>query len=462
MVEPPGILGDIARAKRSELVGRFDGVSIDSLRASACLTSLSLERAIAQPGARFLFEIKRASPSEGAIRSDANAAAIARCYEGVADALSVLVDGPRFHGSLADLAAARSEFSGPILAKDFFLDPRQVVEARLHGADAVLAMLSLLDDQEARAITAEAQRFGMDVLVEVHDEAEMRRALALGATLIGINNRDFRDLSVDLRTTRRLAPLAAGRTLISESGIGRRGEVERLAPLVDGFLVGTSLMRAGNPAEAARALAFSRVKLCGLNQLADLDAGRAATFAGLVFVESSPRCVTPLQAVPLAAIARHYGIKAVGIFRDRPAEEVSAVAGQLGLAAVQLHGREDAGYVTGLRRSLPDDCEIWSAVDAGTGIVARAGDRLLFDNGDGGSGQAFDWSRISRHPRLRESVLAGGIGPANARAAARVGAFAIDVGSAVDERPGTKSAGKIAQLFDALRPAARQELARCA
>ena len=128
------------------------------------------------------------------------------------------------------------EFDGPILAKDFFIDPRQVVEARIAGADAVLVMLSLLDDDGARAMIAEARRFGMDALVEVHDEAEMRRALALGAPLIGINNRDLRDLSIDLATTERLARLAPDRVLVSESGIDSRADVERLAPLVDGFL----------------------------------------------------------------------------------------------------------------------------------------------------------------------------------------------------------------------------------
>src|SRR5205085_1808990 len=144
---------------------------------------------------RFILEIKKASPSGGAIRPNADPASLARGYDGVADALSVLTDRDFFGGSPSDIAAARTQFDGPILAKDFFMDPRQVVEARIAGADAVLAMMSLLDDETAREIIAEARRFGMDALVEVHDEREMRRALALGATLIGINNRDLRDLT---------------------------------------------------------------------------------------------------------------------------------------------------------------------------------------------------------------------------------------------------------------------------
>src|SRR5437667_2729879 len=182
MLEPGGVLSEIARARRAELRRRFDGVSIGAVRAAARPTDCSLAEVLARPGARFILEIKRASPSAGAIRPEADPSALARGYAGVADALSVLCDSAYFGGSLADLSAARAEFEGPILAKDFFIDPRQVAEARIAGADAILIMLSLLDDAEAREMIAETRRFGMDALVEVHDEGEMRRALALGAT----------------------------------------------------------------------------------------------------------------------------------------------------------------------------------------------------------------------------------------------------------------------------------------
>ena len=222
-----GVLGEIEAAKLEQLARRYNGVSIDALRARAMRTDRSLRAAMAGEGARFILEIKRASPSAGTIREGADPAALARGYAGVADALSVLCDRAFFGGSLDDLAAARREFDGPILAKDFFIDLRQVAEARIAGADAILVMLSLLDDEAARAMIAEARRFGMDALVEVHSEAEMRRALALGAPLIGINNRDLRDLSVDLSTTERLARLAPDRVLVSESGINFRGDVEQ-------------------------------------------------------------------------------------------------------------------------------------------------------------------------------------------------------------------------------------------
>ena len=458
-----GVLGRIAATKRDELKRRFDGVSLDALRARAVPTRRKLSAALAQPGARFILEIKKASPSSGAIRPNADPAFLARGYAGVADALSVLCDREYFGGSLEDLTAARAEFDGPILAKDFFIDPRQVPEARIAGADAVLVMLSLLDDAAARDMIAEARLLGMDALVEVHDKAEMVRALALGAPLIGINNRDLKDLSIDLATTERLARLAGDRIVISESGIVSRADVERLAPLVDGFLVGSSLMSAAEPAQAARELIFGRTKLCGLNCGADLGAARPAAFAGFVFVSVSPRHVTLDEAAPLAGLARRQGIMPVGIFRDSPLATIADHAARLKLHAVQLHGREDDDYVRGLRRVLREECEIWTATSIGSPApVEREGDRVLFDNREGGSGRSFDWSLIKDHPALPRALVAGGIGPQNARAARSLGAYAIDVGSAVDERPGTKSPEKIAALFETLRASSRERLRACA
>ena len=463
MADQSGILGEIVAAKRIELDRRYAGVSIDGLRAPAVSTRRSLAEAMDRPGARFILEIKKASPSAGIIRKDGDAGALARGYAGVADALSVLTDGPYFAGSLDDLAAARKEFDGPILAKDFFIDPRQVVEARIAGADAVLVKLSLLDDLEARTMIAEARRFEMDALVEVHDEAEMRRALSLGAPLIGINNRDLRDLTVDLATTERLAALAPDRLLVSESGISSRSDVERLSSGVDGFLVGSALMRSADPAEAARELIFGRVKLCGLGRPEDLQAARAAAFAGFIFVPDSPRHISAEQALPLGQLARSYGVRPVGVFRDEPPPLVADIAGQLELHADQLHGAETAEYVSELRPQLPSECEIWSAVSVGRDTPdSRGGDRLVFDNGGGGTGQVFDWRLVEGDLQLPAAILAGGIGPQNARAAQRLGAYAIDVGSAVESSVGLKSPEKIGALFEALRPRSRERLSVCA
>lgn len=458
-----GVLGTIATAKRAELAERFAGVSLDALRFQARPTERGLAAALAKKGARFILEIKRASPSSGMIRRTADPEALARGYSGIADALSVLCDRQFFGGSLDDLSVARGHFDGPILAKDFFLDPRQVAEARIAGADAILVMLSLLGDADAREMIAEARRLGMDALVEVHDEAEMCRAIGLGAPLIGINNRDLRDLTIDFATTERLARLAPDCVLVSESGIATRSDVEHLAPLVDAFLIGSSLMMAEEPAQAARHLVFGRTKLCGLRTIDDVRAARAAAFAGLVFVPGTPRHIAADEAAALAGAARNAGMLPVGVFRDAPFGTVADIATLLHLAAVQLHGHEDVEYVRALRRELHGSCEIWTAVSVGREpLTGRGGDRQLFDNGQGGSGRSFDWGLVRGHPQLCRAIVAGGIGAHNLRAARELGAYAVDIGSAAESTPGRKAPDKIAALFDALRPTARQRLRACA
>ncbi len=182
------ILAEIVAAKRVDIARRFGDERAEAMREGVAPTARSLKAALAQPGARFVMEVKRASPSGH--RSEVEPADAARAYAGVADAVSVLTDGPYFHGSLDDLRTVRARFDGPILAKDFVVDPRQLSEARGAGADAALAMLSVLSDEEAAGVYAEARLLGMDVITEVHDEAEMARAAALGAEIIGINNRD--------------------------------------------------------------------------------------------------------------------------------------------------------------------------------------------------------------------------------------------------------------------------------
>jgi indole-3-glycerol phosphate synthase/phosphoribosylanthranilate isomerase len=462
-----GVLGEIVARKRRDVAERLAGTKIDALRSQAPRGPRSLRAALARPGARFIMEVKKASPSEGAFRAGADPAAMALAYKGAADAVSVLTDTPYFGGSLEDLRAVRAVFDGPILAKDFVVDPRQVPEARLNGADAVLVMMSVLDDQEAAAILAEAARLGMDALAEAHDEAELRRAVALGATLIGINNRDLRTLEVDIATTERLAALVPpDRLLVTESGIRSRADVERLSPHADAFLVGTALMRSEAPARMARELAFGRVKVCGLTDSHDtgLATELGAAYAGLVMVPNTPRAVTDTEA--RAIVDANGATRFVGVFRNEKLMQLALTARTLGLAAVQLHGEEDAGYLRALRRLLPDECEIWAAGPVGSEPPEpRAGaDRMLYDTqakgGSGGTGRAFDWSLLGPVAGLDTALLAGGLNPANARAAARVGAYALDVGSGVEMAPGRKDAGKLAAFFEALRPAARSD-ARC-
>jgi indole-3-glycerol phosphate synthase len=217
----------------------------------------ALEAAHAPGSLALIGEIKRASPSRGVIREDFNPIQLARAYEkGGAACLSILTDAPSFQGADSYLADARSTVRLPCLRKDFMIDPWQIAESRALGADCVLVILALLEDDLARELLAEAARFNLDVLVEVHDEIEVARAGALRANLVGVNNRDLKTFEVDLANTERLATLAPdGALLVTESGIFTPADAARLeAAGARAMLVGESLMRQPDVAAATRAL----------------------------------------------------------------------------------------------------------------------------------------------------------------------------------------------------------------
>ena len=217
----------------------------------------AIESRLDAGGAAVIAEIKKASPSKGVIRADFDPAAIARSYEqGGATCLSVLTDADFFQGSEAFLQRARAACALPVLRKDFTIHPYQVHEARAIGADAVLLIVAALDDDRLLELTLLAAELDLDVLVEVHDEAELQRALELPAPLIGINNRDLRSFEVSLETSLRLRTLApADRMLVSESGISTTADVARLRGAgIHAFLIGETFMRAEEPGAALRSL----------------------------------------------------------------------------------------------------------------------------------------------------------------------------------------------------------------
>ncbi len=214
--------------------------------------------AVARPGAiRLIAEFKRRSPSAGEIRPGSTVEEVVRAYERAgASALSVLTDGAGFGGTLADLVAARRAVALPVLRKEFVVDRRQVIEARVHGADAVLLIAECLDDCRLRSLYAEILDLGMTPLVELHDESQLERVLDLGATLVGINNRDLRTMTTDLGHVLSLRSRVPDRcTLVAESGIRTRGDVRRLeAAGIGAMLVGESLLKQADPGAAAAAL----------------------------------------------------------------------------------------------------------------------------------------------------------------------------------------------------------------
>ncbi|HVY97686.1 MAG TPA: indole-3-glycerol phosphate synthase TrpC [Solirubrobacterales bacterium] len=213
--------------------------------------------ALTRPGLSLIAEFKRRSPSAGAISADAVVADQVRAYErGGAAALSVLTDEPHFGGSLEDLRAARAACDLPIIRKDFIVDPYQLYEAAVNGADAVLLIVRALDDETLGSLYGQARALDLDCLVEVHDREELERALAAGAEVIGINNRDLDQQRVDIATTFELMPdVPAGKTVVAESGISGREELEELDRVgVDAVLIGGALMSAPDPEAKTREL----------------------------------------------------------------------------------------------------------------------------------------------------------------------------------------------------------------
>ncbi|HRE35596.1 MAG TPA: indole-3-glycerol phosphate synthase TrpC [Sphingopyxis terrae] len=246
--------GEVAVRRAQRTLADLDAVDAGPVRGFAA----ALRRKIDEGGYGLIAEVKKASPSKGLIRADFSPADHARAYAaGGAACLSVLTDAPYFQGHEDYLVAARAACALPVLRKDFMIDPWQVAEARAIGADAILIIVAALDDGAMREIEAAAVERGMDVLVEVHDEAELDRALTqLRSRLIGVNNRDLRSFETDLGVTERLAKLVpAGTLLVGESGIANHADCARLARRgVRAFLVGESLMRHADVEAATRAL----------------------------------------------------------------------------------------------------------------------------------------------------------------------------------------------------------------
>lgn len=460
------VLEKIVADKREEVAARKAALPLDSFKENLSPSGKSLFAALNEPNAGFIFECKKASPSKGLIRERFDLDEILAAYTPYAAGISVLTDEKYFQGKFEYLAYVTERVAQPVLNKDFFVDIYQVYLARHYNADAVLLMLSVLSDDEYRELASVANALSLDILTEVSNEEEMARAIDLKANIIGINNRDLRDLSTDLATTERLVPMLDSAThefvVISESGIYTHQDVLRLAPIAQGFLVGSALMAQADLPRAVKKLINGAVKVCGLTntQQAQMAFDAGASFGGLIFAEKSPRCVSKETAL---SITQNVDGAFVGVFVNHTIDEVASLAQELGLFAVQLHGDEDENYISALAKKLPAHCEIWVAVGVQQQIPTEV-DRHL-SNADisrvlldckvgvqkGGTGVSFDWELIKPLKNKDKLVLAGGINPDNISNAIKSGCGLIDVNSGVETAPGIKSVDLLSALFAVCR-----------
>ncbi len=419
----------------------------------------ALDRKQGYTHAGFILECKKASPSKGLIRADFDPKAICQIYDKYAAAISVLTDEKYFQGTFEYLKIVTDTVSCPVLNKDFFVDAYQVYLARYYGADAILLMLSVLSDEEYKVLSAIAEQYNLAVLTEISNDEERDRAIDLGAKLIGINNRDLRDLSTDIARTFDYAPtLPADRIVISESGIYTNEQVRELAPAVDGFLVGSSIMSEDDIDLACRKLIYGNNKVCGLTQAEyaqkAMDVG--AQFGGLIFAKKSPRFITGEQAQTIVEQAP--SLRYVGVFVNHSVEEVVQLATNLNLFAVQLHGNETHEYIDVLKSLLPKTCQIWKALSVENKVpeFIKGAQRYVLDGKNAGSGETFNWRALAESEQdLTHCFLAGGLSIDNIEQAisqkTALDLFGLDLNSGVETSPGVKSREKLQQVFAAIR-----------
>ncbi|WP_099612294.1 bifunctional indole-3-glycerol-phosphate synthase TrpC/phosphoribosylanthranilate isomerase TrpF [Vibrio fujianensis] len=448
------VLAKIVTDKALWVANRKLAQPLNTFQTLLSKTDRDFYQALDQSQTVFILECKKASPSKGLIRDSFDLDYIASVYHQYADAISVLTDEKYFQGSFDFIARVRAQVSQPVLCKDFMIDPYQVYLARHYGADAILLMLSVLNDEQYGQLASIAHELGMGILTEVSNEEELQRAIALKAKVIGINNRNLRDLSTDLNRTKQLAPQRPKECIvISESGIYNHQQVRDLSQFANGFLIGSSLMSEENLEQAVRKVILGENKVCGLTHAHDaVKAYQAgAVYGGLIFVEPSKRYVDKEAARLIMSGAP---LLYVGVFQNHPIDHVVEIALDLSLTAVQLHGDEDQVYINALKTRLPEHIKIWKAYGV-TNALPKLFDhveRHLFDSkvGDqmGGTGQAFDWQLITQPQRI---MLAGGITPNNVKQAARIGCLGVDLNSGVESELGKKDAAKLQQAFSALR-----------
>lgn len=441
-------------------------------------TGFPFEKALKKDQIQFICEVKKASPSKGLIAPDFPYVEIAKEYEAAgAAAISVLTEPYYFQGCNEYLMEITKEVSIPVIRKDFTVNEYMIYEAKVIGASAVLLICAVLTDEQLSDYVKLADSLGLSALVETHDEQEMERALKCGARVIGVNNRNLKNFTVDIENSVRLRKMVPDSIVfVSESGIKAAEDIKRLRDnQTDAVLIGETFMRSPNKKEMLRKLRGDyqcSVKLCGLRRKEDIEAVNRIKpeFIGFILWDKSKRWVTYEQAKELKQLL-HPQIQAVGVFVDEKKETVLKYLEDGVIDVAQLHGNEPESELVWLKERTEKpiikmihmekqeemallseeqkESRIKELVDM---IQNTKADYLLFDSGKG-TGMPFAWEQIEK---IRDQItkpffLAGGMDAINAKEAIdRLKPFALDVSSAV-ETDGVKDEEKMKAFVDVCR-----------
>ena len=470
------ILDKIVEATKVRVAKEKEMETLEAVKAAALAlpsdTGFPFEAALRQQDFNFICEVKKASPSKGIIAEHFPYLDIAKEYEVAgAAAISVLTEPDFFKGDKKYLQEIASTVKIPVLRKDFIIDEYQIYQAKVWGASAILLICACLDVPTLTKFRELADSLGLSSLVEAHDEAEVQMAIDCGARIIGVNNRNLKDFTVDVQNSVRLRNLVEDDVIfVSESGLETPEDIQVLRDNNIGVaLMGETFMRSPNKVEKLAYLYgptyyTPKVKMCGISKVETIPAivDAKPDYMGLVFAPSK-RQVTVDQAKILVeelhrGYAKKYGsdtehdkngtIKTVGVFVNETVENLVTIANEANLDAVQLHGDEDEAFIQSLKERT--NVEVWkaiqirSAADVETWIDSSA-DMLLFDayhkDERGGTGEVFDWSSLDAFER--PFMLAGGIDSTNvARAIRTVRPYGIDISSGI-ETNGVKDDEKI-------------------
>lgn len=427
-----------------------------TLPANITPSDRDFKKALLEKKTSFILECKKASPSKGLIRKDFDLLEITKTYEKFASCVSVLADSKYFLGSYENIKIVSQHSTKPILCKDFIIDAFQIKLARMMGADAVLLMLSVLDDENYLELFNLAKSLNMSVLTEVSNQQEIERLLKLQYDIIGINNRDLHTLKTDIFHTLELRPLLPkDAIIISESGIYSHAQIKALAPYVNGFLVGSSLMAQKDLKKACTKLILGENKVCGLTRIKDAKDVYKNHFiyGGLIFEKSSPRYIKPKEALKITKAVKKLDF--VGVFVKDKIKKIQKVAKKLDLKAVQLYNYSQK-EIAQLKKSLPKTCAIWQVVSVADSKdltpKAKGASLILYDTkGDkmGGNGVSFDWEILENVKT--PFMLAGGLNLDNIQKALKIKALGLDFNSGLEISPGIKNKDKIKQLARILR-----------